>query len=487
MAEQNFQDVFKVERVTPWINPYEYILSTNQGDFIYVPQDIVNKGYVKEENAGFVQTADGKIEVKKENRQFFHPEFLNQDFLSAAKPFKVDEGIFTDAQKSAMSQLVGGDVDTGYLFPVAQYMGNVSAIPFSYELDEDSPPISGISSLSNEGVGGVQFGSGYKYILGKPTSNNFDFINPDSSINTLTTTYTPPRRRGGILGSAARSITGAIAGIPFLPEIVGFATGNPVLYGSLKAAQTAGSGGDIGDTLKAGIVGGGSMYLGQELLGPTDVSAGQPVGGTPGVSEVYPVDMSVGGTVTPLPPGSIGLPPIDLLGGTTFPSQGLSPPTGNELIQAPAAPTPDVSLISPEAVFPGEGLINPTMPGIPSMGGGTGLTVGVPGGTVGAGGFTPEGAVPVLGDQGSFINDPNVIGQPVIQPGTESLSLRDAFDALRSANRVSGLLNNGGGGQAVGGVSDPGQMPAGSVDVSRLLSLLSGANVRTPNVYSLLG
>jgi hypothetical protein len=479
MAEQNFQDVFKVERVIPWINPYEYILSTNQGDFIYVPQDIVNKGYVKEENAGFVQTADGKIEVKKENRQFFHPEFLNQDFLSSAKPFKVDEGIFTDAQKSAMSQLVGGDVDRGYLFPVAQYMGNVSAIPFSYELDEDSPPISGISSLSNEGVGGVQFGSGYKYILGKPTSNNFDFINPDSSINTLTTTYTPPKKRGGILGSAARSITGAIAGIPFLPEIVGFATGNPVLYGSLKAAQTAGSGGDIGDTLKAGIVGGGSMYLGQQLLGPTDVSAGQPVGGTPGVSEVYPVDMSVGGTVTPLPPVDMTLPSYGLLDGVTFPSQGLQVPPSNVSTLPPS--------LADGSNLLGTGLQIPTMPGIPSMGGGTGLTVGVPGGTVGAGGFTPEGAVPVLGDQGSFINDPNVIGQPVIQPGTESLSLRDAFDALRSANRVSGLLNNGGGGQAVGGVSDPGQMPAGSVDVSRLLSLLSGANVRTPNVYSLLG
>lgn len=483
---QNPQDVLQVNNVTPWINPYEYILNTNQGDFIYVPQSVVNKGYTKEENAGFVQTPDGKIEVKKENRQFFHPGFLNQEFLSSARPFEIDTEIFTDAQKSAMSQFVDGDINTGYLFPASQYMNSIERIPFSYELDEDSPAISGISSLSNQGIGGISFDTGYKYIIGKPTSNNFDFINPDASINTLTTTYTPPKKRGGILGSAARSITGAIAGIPFLPEIVGFATGNPVLYGSLKAAQTAGSGGDIGDTIKAGVVGGGSMYLGQELLGPTDVSAGQPVGGTPGVSEVYPVDMSVGGTVTPLPPSSIGLPPIDLLGGTTFPSQGLNPPTGNELIQSPGAPTPDVSLISPEAVFPGEGLINPTMPGIPSMGGGQGVTVGVPGGTVGQGGLTPSGATPVLGDPDSFINDPNVLGQPVIEPITESISLRDAFDAARGINRLSGLL--GGSQQVSGGGSDPGQAGvAGSVDVSQLLALLGGVRARTPSVYSLLG
>ena len=40
-----------ISKVTPWINPYEYILNTNKGDFVYVPQDVVNKGYVKEENA----------------------------------------------------------------------------------------------------------------------------------------------------------------------------------------------------------------------------------------------------------------------------------------------------------------------------------------------------------------------------------------------------------------------------------------------------
>lgn len=47
-----------------------------------------------------------------------------------------------------------------------------------------------------------------------------------------------------------------------------------------------------------------AAYVGEQLSTPdgTGEAAGQSVGGTPGVSEVYPVDMSVGGTVTPLAP-----------------------------------------------------------------------------------------------------------------------------------------------------------------------------------------
>lgn len=66
----------------------------------------------------------------------------------------------------------------------------------------------------------------------------------------------------------------------------------------------------------------------------------------------------------------------------------------------------------------GEGLQLPTMPGLPDMGGGQGITIPVTGGTVGEGGFVPDNAVPVLGDPNSFINDPNVIGTPVITPVT---------------------------------------------------------------------
>ena len=325
-----------ISKVSPWINPYEYILNTNKGDFIYVPQDIVNKGYVKEENAGFIQNADGTFGIKKEKRQYFHPELLKQDLLSAAGRTKIDENLFTDAQKSEMSNLVGKDINTGYLFPAAQYMSTVSRNPYYYTLDEDSPAISGVSSLSSQGVGGTAFDSGYKYILGTPSSNNFDFINPDASINTLTTTYTAPKKRGGILGSAARSIVGAIADIPYLPEIAAFATGSPVLYGSLKAAQTAAAGGDLEETIKSGVVSGGTMYLGQQILGPGEAAAGEV---EPGVGvESYPVDAGAPPDITSIPGGSPTLPPVDygLLGGTNAYDAGV----GLDVMNPPPAAPP---------------------------------------------------------------------------------------------------------------------------------------------------
>ena len=469
------QNPLLISRVSPWINPYEYIVNTNQGDFVYVPQDVINKGYVKEENAGFIQNADGTIGIKKEKRQYFHPEFLNQNLLSTAGRIKIDENLFTDAQKSEMSNLVGGDINTGYLFPAVKYFETVKPNPYYYTLDEDSPPISGVSSLSNQGVGGTAFDSGYKYILGTPTSNNFDFINPDASINTLTTTYTAPKKRGGILGSAARSIVNVIADIPYLPEIAAFATGNPVLYGSLKAAQTAAAGGDIEDTIKSGVVSGGSMYLGQQILGPVDATAG---GVEPGVGvEVYPVDAGVTPDITPIP-ATPSLPPTDysLLGNIPLPSQtitGTLPPLPSESALGTQPVDYSLGTQTTPGVSGGQGLELPTMPNLGGLGGAQGVTVPVEGGTVGQLGTTPTGATPVLGSPGSFINDPSVLGTDVIAQGTpSSISLRDATRALRAASNVSNLLNPPQAGE--GGVDQGGaQQSMGGVDYSGLYNLLA--------------
>ena len=476
-AEQN---PLLISRVSPWINPYEYIVNTNQGDFVYVPQDVVNKGYVAEryEFTG----SGGDLRQTKEKRQYFHPEFLNQNLLSTAGRIKIDENLFTDAQKSEMSNLVGKDINTGYLFPAVKYFETVKPSPSFYTLDEDSPAISGVSSLSNQGVGGTAFGSGYKYILGTPTSNNFDFINPDASINTLTTTYTPPKKRGGILGSAARSIVNVIADIPYLPEIAAFATGNPVLYGSLKAAQTAAAGGDIEDTIKSGVVSGGTMALGQQILGPVDATAG---GVEPGVGvEVYPVDAGVTPNITPIP-ATPSLPPVDygLLGDASLPTAAPGMGGGTGITGTPP-PLPDAGVLgsapvdyglgpqTTPGIDGGVGLQQPTMPNVGGMGGGQGINVPVSGGTVGQLGTTPSGATPVLGDPGSFINDPSVLGTDVIPQGTPSgISPRDAARALRSAYN---LLNPAEAGGAGGGVDQGGaQQSMGGVDYSGLYNLLA--------------
>jgi hypothetical protein len=123
------------------------------------------------------------------------------------------------------------------------------------------------------------------------------------------------------------------------------------------------------------------------------------------------------------------------------------------------------------------------------MGGGTGLTVPVEGGTVSQLGFVPGGATPVLGDPSSFINNPNVLDNTVfttdklMAPG--AATGMSATDALRLANQARGLL---GAGQnpivpQQQGLPQGGRQGQG-VDYSGLLSLLQ-LQAGTPGVASL--
>jgi hypothetical protein len=115
------------------------------------------------------------------------------------------------------------------------------------------------------------------------------------------------------------------------------------------------------------------------------------------------------------------------------------------------------------------------------MGGAQGLSVGVPGGTITQAGLTPTGAVPVLGDPASFINNPEVLGQPVITPESSTISLQQALRAANLANQLMNppeqpgmpMMDQGGGMQARG------------VDYSGLLGLMQG-RVGMPNISNLL-
>ena len=117
-------------------------------------------------------------------------------------------------------------------------------------------------------------------------------------------------------------------------------------------------------------------------------------------------------------------------------------------------------------------------PGLASMGGGTGLLTSVPGGVVGATGLTAAGAVPVLGSPSSFINNPAVIGQPVIGPAPSS-SLTDAFRTARLASNLMGQPQQL---QQQMPTQQLPEMQAGAVDLLSLPKLRAGV----PNVSGLL-
>lgn len=80
-------------------------------------------------------------------------------------------------------------------------------------------------------------------------------------------------------------------------------------------------------------------------------------------------------------------------------------------------------------------------PGLAAMGGGTGLLATVPGGVIGATGFTPAAAVPILGSPSSFINNPTLLGKPVIG-GNPAIAAPSISDVLKSANLARSLFGN---------------------------------------------
>jgi hypothetical protein len=235
-----------------------------------------------------------------------------------------------------------------------------------------------------------------------------------------------------------------------------------------------------------GLLGLGGLGLaGIGPLASGGAAAGSAAGivGTPGVSTIFPVAAPIAPTVTAISPmtaaGAAG--GFGLLEGAAFPSQGLS---------IPAINSAEVALLPQGTAVAGQGLQVPTLPGLSAMGGGTGLAVGVPGGTVTQLGMVPTGATPVLGDPKSFINNPDVLGKTVFStdylaaPGAAASGI-SASDALRLANQARGLLGAGqnpivpqqqglpqGGGGAQG------------VDYSGLLSLLQ-MQAKTPGVSSL--
>jgi len=442
---------FEIESATPWgSGRFYYKLDTNQGTFYYAPTEFVQKGLVSN------------------GIQFYDKGFVNKkDLVKNAAAVELPKGLATALE----AQSGYTNANRGLIFTEDQFNSFNTGGVNSYAIDPNDPkrqPIKGLTDVvADVSKKGAVTKERFTYYQGMDKSGNktiFYRIGDAGGTGTTTITNNTP--------AWARKL----AEIPFIAEIGGLAAGK--FFGPQAGAYTyaALKGGQLGaqgvDPLQAGLITAGTYYAANLLGDAFGAPSVEPVGGTPGVSEVYPVDMGYTAPGTPIPPSvPTGLPPIDLFGGTTFPGQG---------IQVPAIDSSQVALLPDGTPIPGQGLQLPTMPGIPSMGGGTGLTVGVPGGTVGELGFTPIGATPVLGDPGSFINDPAVLGQDVLQAAPSTISLSDAFRAARAISNLSGL---GGQESAQPQRQDIGQTQATGVDLLSLPQLTAGM----PNIAGLLG
>jgi hypothetical protein len=245
-------------------------------------------------------------------------------------------------------------------------------------------------------------------------------------------------RYGMTLEGGGGGIVGDIVGgaVDIVGDVVGGAADivGDVVGGAVDIVKDVGSG--INDFVKEEVPGGwatvGLAAGGAALAsGAGGAAAAAPAGGAAGGT-----GLTVGaGGITGITPGAAGVTGITAgsstaLGGTlgaglgTLASGGMDGALGTGL---------DPSTSGMGFTAGGSGA-----PELASMGGGSGLLAPVQGGVVGELGLTATGAVPVLGSPGSFINDPAVLGQPVINPATSSISLNDAFRAARLAGNLMG-------------------------------------------------
>lgn len=228
---------------------------------------------------------------------------------------------------------------------------------------------------------------------------------------------------------------------------------------AIKTAAT----GDIEAGLQSGLLSAAGSTASNLFTGAVDAGGGGPAE----LASVGETGYGLTGPIINATPGLLDTvnfqPSLPEMGGGTGISVRPTPLSTAETIEI----TPvDYSLDTPTG---GVGLTVPTMPNIGTMGGGQGITVPVNEGTVGQLGLTPTGATPVLGSPSSFINQPEVLGQPVIQQGTPTTI--DPRDVLRAANTIRQLTTQPE--QPQGQPQQVAQTAPGMVDYSGLLNLLA--------------
>ena len=436
--------------------PTGFRLEINNQGYLFVPRTVFEKGVVSGGTTYFfpnVLTPDFEQKIAPYAQQYTPQQIRDTlyNYSTAADPR--ENQFLADVEK------YGYKDQQGFLLPesVAQ-----SIFADGKLLDRGAAYGTKYGDVKFSGIQGIGTKDGQKVFVvdtsGSSGSNPTGFVDSGGMFNY--STYKEPSsfaKAANIAGWGLIALgTAGLAGVGPLAGGASAAGGGAALGTGL----TAGAGGVTGLTAgAAGVTG---------LTAPAGFALAPALGATLGTAAL--------GTTS----SSLGSP--NIFEGATFPQQGL---------QVPPINSSQVALIPEGTALAGQGLQVPTLPGLSAMGGGTGLAVGVPGGTVTQLGFVPTGATPVLGDPASFINNPDVLGNTVFStdylaaPGAAASGI-SASDALRLANQAAGLL---GAGQnplvPQGGTGGLPGRAAGQVDYSGLLALLQ-RQATTPGISSLL-
>lgn len=200
-----------------------YTVSTNLGNMVFVPEDFILKGYLD----GTKQRSSGV--------------WLNRDNLKK---------LYTEGQAIDISGLGTGIEDhlarygmgtKGVLIPEKKYLDyKFNSKYTNYDIND---PAEG-GRVGGEILGMGEYNGRLVYVRRNTADVQAAYNTEDGVRYGHYTKY-----KGGWLGQQIRGAAKTFAGIPFAPEIIFLATGNPVLYASLKGIQTLGLGGGVNDVL----------------------------------------------------------------------------------------------------------------------------------------------------------------------------------------------------------------------------------------------
>ena len=429
---------------------FYYKLDTNQGTYYYTPTEFLNQGLLQGTTQFFDQGFIRNPDVTKNLKSIEIAPGILQDKITGLYE-NANRGVLMTQEQAA--KVLGSGKESFSDWDNVTSAGYVDSYDINQTNKNTGSPFGAIGGMG-------EFQGNLVYSRPTEANQNYSYIIPYDQYDTgysMRNTNITVEKKGGLLGSAIRTIGSAFGDIPILGDIAAYALGGPVLLGVVKGGQVAAAGGSPMDAFQAGAISGAIAGGIEGYQGAT----GSPTGTVSGNIDLGGAGYDIGAFQPSVPGTDYGL-----LAGANLPGQapGMGGGTG----------------ITPGTA--GEGLQTPTMPNIGNMGGGQGLTVPVPGGTVGGLGYTPAGAVPILGDPSSFINNPDVLGQPVIQQGTPAASLSVA-DALRGARLVNSLLNQPQQQTQTQPIGSSQGTGATGVDYSGLLSLLASK----PKTSGLLG
>lgn len=240
---------------------FYYKLDTNQGTYYYTPTEFLNQGLLQGNTQFFESGFIRNPEITKNLKSIEIAPGILQDKIGGLYE-NANRGILLTQEQAA--KIMGGGKET---FSDWNNVTSSGGVVDNYDITQANRN----TGSAFGPIGGMgEFQGNLVYTRPTEANSNYSYITPydqyDSGYSMRNTNVTV-EKKGGLLGSAIRTIGGAFGDIPVIGDIAAYAIGGPALLGVVKGGQIAAAGGSPMDAFKAGATSGALIGAGQALTG----------------------------------------------------------------------------------------------------------------------------------------------------------------------------------------------------------------------------